>query len=359
MAGKQRYRSALDDYPGSTVPRYPTVSLVIPVYNEIENIEKITAEILAQDYPQIEEIWFVDGLSTDGTFEALQKFEKCDPRVKVRPNPKKLPAAAVNLALGKICSDVVVRLDAHARYAPDVVSECVNALLSTGAGGVGAVARPAKAQTIVGRAIVAAHNSRLGVGVAKFRRDNAEGWVDSVWNGCYWMHVVRQVGALSEDLWRAEDNDFNERVRRLGYGLYLSPRIGASYQPRQSFGALWNQYFANGLGVLLALPKNPRAISIRHLIPMFFVLSLILLFVSSVFWPSMLRMAVGVLGLYILGLIGATAVAYRKDPGVHLLLLPLALLTLHFSYGLGSLYGGAVLLQRALFAERPAVENPS
>lgn len=101
-------------------------------------------------------------------------------------------------------------LDAHGNYAPDVVNESVKSLLATDAGGVGAVARPVPAQTLVGRAIAAAHKSKLGVGVARFRQINAEGWVDSLCSGCYWMHVVREAGPLNEDLWRAEDNDFNE-----------------------------------------------------------------------------------------------------------------------------------------------------
>lgn len=359
QASELKYRSALDYFPTNSVPKQPTVAIVIPTYNEIANIECVAKDVHAQDYPRITEIWFVDGLSNDGTFQSLQRLQSNDDRVRVVTNPKRLPAAAMNLALASVQCDIVIRLDAHARYETDVVTQSVSALLDTGAGGVGSAARPAAAQTIVGCAIVAAHKSRLGVGVAKFRQETAEGWADSVWNGCYWMHVVRQVGPLREDLWRAEDNDFNERVRRLGYGLYLSPEIRASYQPRQSFQALWNQYFCNGIATALALPENPRAFSLRHLVPMAFVLCLILPLAMSALWPSMLFGFVGVLGLYFTGLLAATIVSFRAEPGVHVLLLPFALMTLHLSYGIGSLWGFALHVHRAILSPKTAIESSS
>lgn len=339
LPGRYEYRSALTDYPSPPVPKQPTVSVVVPVYNEMACIEQLAAELRVQDYPAIDEIWLVDGRSSDGTFETLQRLKVRDRRVRVISNPRRLPAAALNLAIRRIRSDIIVRLDAHARYPPDVVRLYVQALLATGAGGVGAIPRPAPAQTFVGRAIVAAHKSPFGVGIASFRRERTEAWVDSVWNGCYWKHVVERVGPLREDLWRAEDNDFNERVRRLGYGLYLSPAIRAFYQPRQSLRALWTQYWSNGIGVAFGVFENPRAFALRHLAPLALVVSLILPLVVALVWPPALCAAAAVLLLYFIILLAATFLAALTEPGAHLLLLPATLAALHLSYGCGSLWG--------------------
>jgi glycosyltransferase involved in cell wall biosynthesis len=340
-------RSALDDYPGPSVPVQPSVSIVVPVYNEVAHLDRLAADLLGQSYPAISEIWFVDGQSSDGTFEAIQRLQERDPRVRVLSNPRRLPAAAINMAFERTRSDIVMRADAHARYQPDVVAECVRALLATGAGGVGAIARPAPASTPIGRAIVAAHKSPFGVGVARFRQEGAEGWVDSVWNGCYWRHVADRVGPLREDLWRAEDNDFNERVRAAGYGLYLSPAIRAFYQPRQSLRALWMQYLSNGIGVALALFENRRAFGLRHLAPLALVASLLAPLLAALFWPPALFVAAAVLLLYLGGLLFATLLSARSEPGAHTLLLPAALATLHLSYGCGLLCGFALRLSGA------------
>lgn len=333
------YRSALADYPEPPVPEQPTVGIVIPICDEIAHIEALAADVFSQDYPSIAEIWFVDAGSTDGTLEVLQKMQTVDPRVRVLDNPRRSPAAAINLALPRIQTNIVLRLDAHARYQPDVVRQSVAALDATGAGGVGAIARPLPARSIVGRAIVAAHRSPFGIGVAKFRREGASGWTDTIWNGCYWKYIVDRVGPLREDLWRAEDNDFNQRIRRLGYGLYLSPEIRAFYQPRQSLPALCKQYFCNGLGGALALAENWRALRLRHLAPLALVASLSIPLAASLFWPPALLASAGMLLLYGTALLSATLLAACTAPGMHLLLFPMVLVTVHLSYGCGSLCG--------------------
>ncbi|MER8864381.1 DUF4091 domain-containing protein [Mesorhizobium sp. M0751] len=336
------YRSALADYPGARIPEQPTVGIVIPVCNEIAHLSALASNLFSQDYPAIAEIWFVDGGSTDGTLQMLQQMQRRDPRARVIESSGRGPAAAINLAVPRMRTDVFLRLDAHAHYEPDVVRQSVSGLLATGAGGVGAIARPLPSQSLVGRAIVAAHRSPFGIGVAKFRRENASGWTDTVWNGCYWKYIVDQVGPLREDLWRAEDNDFNERIRRLGYGLYLSPDIRAFYQPRETLSALCKQYFGNGFGGALAWVENWRALRLRHLAPLALVASLSIPFAVSLFWPLALLPAAGILLLYEVGLLCATLQAAYTAPGMHLLLFPAVLAAVHLSYGCGSLCGLAL-----------------
>lgn len=345
---RHTYRPALADYPDGSPPTQPTVSAVIPLYNEIAHIGSVVDALLAQDYPALTEIWFVDGMSNDGTFEELQRLKDRDPRIKVLNNPRRNQAAALNLAFSQIQSDVVIRLDGHAQYGPDLIRQSVRALLQTGAGGVGAIARPLASDTLVGQSIVAAHESRIGVGVARFRQAGTSGWVDTVWNGCYWKHVADRVGPLREDLLRAEDNDFNARVRALGYGLYLSPDIKAYYYPRQSLRELWRQHFTNGAGVVRTFFENRQAIGLHHLVPLAFVVSLLLPLIVSVFWPPASLALIPVLLLYLPALLLFSVIAWRKNPGYYVLLLPVVFAVLHISYGLGSIQELCQLGYRAL-----------
>ncbi|MGB5845086.1 MAG: glycosyltransferase, partial [Anaerolineales bacterium] len=61
------------------------VSIVIPLFNEIENVETLYEKII----PAVDlmgrntEIIFVDDGSTDGTFDVLQNIQPIDPRVWV------------------------------------------------------------------------------------------------------------------------------------------------------------------------------------------------------------------------------------------------------------------------------------
>jgi glycosyltransferase involved in cell wall biosynthesis len=311
---------------------------VIPVYNEVEHIETVAAAILTQDYPQLTAIYFVDGGSADSTLALLEQLQQ-DERVVILHNPRRTQAAAINLAFSQATTDIVMRLDAHAHYDPAVVRCSVVALLATGAGGVGAIARPLRGATLVGQSIVAAHTSRLGVGVASFRQETGGGWVDTVWNGCYWKHVVDQVGPVREDLPRGEDNDYHARLRGLGYGLYLEPAIRAYYAPRRSLAGLWQQYHSTGSGIAIMLHRNPQAVSWRHLAPLGLV-SLLLFLVSMLpVWRRARWFLMILLFFYSGALLLATLVEGRDRPGRHLLLLPVTLATLHVSYGLGTLRG--------------------
>ncbi len=332
-------RSALSDFSASGPPTAPTVTVAIPVYNEGATIGAVLAAMVAQDYPQLTAIYVIDGYSTDQTQQVVCQAQQTDARIQLIFNPRRRQAAALNLAFAQATTDIVMRLDAHATYAPDVVRQSVAALLRTGAGGVGAIARPQPATTLVGQSIVAAHASKLGVGAAQFRQATATGWVDTVWNGCYWRHVVDAVGPFREDLPRTEDNDFHARLTALGYGLYLEPAILAHYQPRQTVGALWRQYWQNGLGIAQTLLTHHQAVRLRHLLPALLVASLLGLGVLSLLWRPAVFLLVAFLLLYALAVGLFTLAAWHKQPGRHLLLLPVIFGTLHLSYGIGTLSG--------------------
>lgn len=352
-------RSALIDRPSPSPPAQPPVSVIVPLRDEASGLDALVADLLSQDYPGLAEILFVDGGSRDGTRERLDALVARDGRVRVVHNERCGTAAGINLAMGLATGEVVMRLDAHARYRADVVRVCVEALLCTGAGGVGSIARPrAVVRTPVARAIVAAHLSPFGVGVAKFRRAGAEGWAATAWNGCYWRHVVDQVGPMREDLPRNEDNDFNARVRALGYGVWVTSAAHAYYRPRETLGGLWRQYRGNGQGVALTLFENPAAVGPHHLAPLILVSILATLAALAPIWSPAAWALAALLAAYGALLLVATALAAWRQDAVEagesasrlpLLALPAALATLHLAYGFGTLEG---LLGRALARAR-------
>ncbi|MDX9755310.1 MAG: glycosyltransferase [bacterium] len=94
------------------------LSVIIPVFNEINTIEEIVRRVQVADYDK--EIIIVDDGSTDGTVECLQRLQQAYPEIKVvfkEDNEGK--GAAIREAVPFVTGDAVVIQDADLEYYPD------------------------------------------------------------------------------------------------------------------------------------------------------------------------------------------------------------------------------------------------
>jgi len=90
------------------------VSLIIPVYNEEEFLNKLFKSIKNQDYPKdLLEIIIVDGNSSDKSLEIIKTYQDEFPNLIILNNPNKFVSFSLNLAIKKAKGDYIVRWDAH------------------------------------------------------------------------------------------------------------------------------------------------------------------------------------------------------------------------------------------------------
>ncbi len=316
------------------------VAVILPIRNEEKTIAGCLQSIIDQDYPKEQlEVFVVDGMSTDRTRQIIAEFEAKYSYIKLLDNPKQIIPAAMNVGIRHAReADVIVRVDGHSFLEPDYVRQCERCLRQTGAGNVGGLQR-AKGMGYIGEAIALTVSSPLAAGDARYRHTEKEGFVDTVYLGAFPRQVFGCVGLFNEELLRNEDYEFNYRLRKAGFGILLSPSIRSWYLSRGSLSALWRQYFQYGYWKIQMLRLHPRSLRLRQLMAPFFVLSLISTgLLGLVIHPVAALFALIASGYAVLVLTFATLTAclygWRYLP-----VLPLTLVVIHLSWGLGFLWG--------------------
>ncbi|MFO0675371.1 MAG: glycosyltransferase family 2 protein [Polyangiaceae bacterium] len=313
----------------------PMVTIAMPCLNEEAYIEACIASVFAQDYPADRlEILVADGMSVDRTREILTALSAKDPRVKMVDNPRRIQAAGMNEILRMSKGDVVVRMDVHCEYAKDYVSKCIDALEKSGADNVGGAQR-ARPKSLFQRALCAALESPLGVGGAKYRSPDQEGFVDTVFLGAFRRRVFETVGMYDPAAITNEDAELNQRLLESGGKIFLSKDVVVFYYPRASFDALAKQYFKYGMGRARTLLKHKKLPTVRPLIPFGMTAAGALLAAVPLLHPAVPF----AYGSYALGTL-VEAVRVGRSKGLETIPIVWAIFpTLHVSHGTGFAYG--------------------
>ncbi len=324
---------------GST-PALPSVSVILPVYNEADFIATCVRSLQENTYPREHvEILVIDGGSTDQTRAIVADLAATDPRIRLIPNPRKILAAGINVGVGHARGDVLIRMDGHATATPTFIERSIAGLHAQPAAWCVGGPITTISTTFIGRVIAACMSSPVGVGNARFRTGNYEGFVDTVAFGAYRRKTFETVGLLDENLPRTEDDDLHFRLHEAGGRIYMTPTIQSNYYARSSLAKLWRQYYQYGYWRIPTMMKHGRPATLRQVVPLIFVVTWIVLLSGAwLWWP--LAWALGAFAaVYGLGLLlGALGVARKHGAALALPAL-LVFPILHFSYGLGSLHG--------------------
>jgi succinoglycan biosynthesis protein ExoA len=332
----------------------PRVTIAMPAFNEEHYIEACIASVQAQDYPrELIEVLVADGRSTDRTREILAQLSADDPRIQRIDNPERLQAAGVGKLVKAASGDIIVRLDVHCVFAPDDVRRCVETLERTGADNVGGAQR-ARAKTFFQRALCAALASPLGVGGARYRSSDAEGFVDTVFLGAFRRKVFETIGLWDPKAITNEDAELNQRILDSGGQIYLSRDIVVHYYPRDSFKSLATQYYKYGRGRARTLLKLGHYATLRPAIPFLMVTGAGAMLVFPPLWPALAAS----IATYTLAT-GAEAVRVGRHLGPASIGAIWAMLpTLHISHGLGFASGLLQYLRNPDWPAEPELLAP-
>jgi cellulose synthase/poly-beta-1,6-N-acetylglucosamine synthase-like glycosyltransferase/peptidoglycan/xylan/chitin deacetylase (PgdA/CDA1 family)/spore germination protein YaaH len=103
---------------------WPSVSIIVPAYNEEVNVRQTIENLLKTDYPNVE-IIFVDDGSKDQTFNIVKTAFGNHPNVSIYTKPNGGKASSLNLGISKANGEILVCIDADTLLLPGAISNMV------------------------------------------------------------------------------------------------------------------------------------------------------------------------------------------------------------------------------------------
>lgn len=106
----------------------PSLSVIMPVYNEANTVHIIVDKVLKQ--PEPTELIMIDDGSSDNTWQVMQKLGKSDDRIKIyRHTKNRGKGAALQTGFVHATSDLVLIQDADLEYDPKEYSRLLKPIL--------------------------------------------------------------------------------------------------------------------------------------------------------------------------------------------------------------------------------------
>jgi glycosyltransferase involved in cell wall biosynthesis len=310
------------------------ISVVMPCYNEKNYISECLDSVIANDYPKDGlELLVYDGGSSDGSLKILDSFSKRHPFIKVRNNPKRIQAAAMNLGIKEASGDIIIRMDAHTIYAVDYISRIVKLLAGSEAVNVGG-GQEGKGNSYFTNAISLAMVNPFIAGNASYRIEKEKDvYVDTVYLGAWRKEDLVKSGGFDESFVINEDYELNYRLRASGGKILFSPGIKSEYYVRGSPVKMARQYFRYGFWKARTIKKHPGSLVFRQLAAPVFVLGLAAC--AALYSAGYGYFLYALLSIYLLSFLALSVQLFSAEKFKYIPAVFASALIIHVSWGIG------------------------
>jgi cellulose synthase/poly-beta-1,6-N-acetylglucosamine synthase-like glycosyltransferase/peptidoglycan/xylan/chitin deacetylase (PgdA/CDA1 family) len=224
------------------------VSVVMPAYNEQENIAAAVRSIACGDYPAIEVVVVDDG-STDDTAAIVAGLGLPNVRLISIPNGGK--ANALNVGIAHASHDIIVMVDGDTVFEPDSLRMLVQPFADPRVGGVAGNVKVSNRRGLIGKW----QHIEYVIGFNLDRRlyelmqcmPTIPGAI-----GAFRRQALRDVGGVS-DRTLAEDTDLTMAIIRAGWKVVYEERARAWTEAPHTLRQLWRQRYRWSYGTMQAM----------------------------------------------------------------------------------------------------------
>ncbi|MEZ8991462.1 glycosyltransferase family 2 protein [Vibrio breoganii] len=179
------------------------VSVIIPIYNAKEYLERTIKSVLSQSYENFELILVDDG-SIDSSLEICENFAKSDDRVLVLTQSNKGVSSARNKGLKRATGQWVYFLDSDDTLDNNALKECSNCF-NLGVDVIQFASRRIQYQEVISYRQTLEHGrTRVTDGFNEFIDNSQIGAL------CVWLHLISRDLIVDNNISFSEDMNYNE-----------------------------------------------------------------------------------------------------------------------------------------------------
>lgn len=250
----RKYRSINRDYFKAF---RPTVTVIIPVYNEEVVIRKTIRAIMKSDYP-ITEILVIDDGSTDNTAGIVTKVFSFSRKVKLISKINGGKTSALNLAIRHAIGDIIITIDADTVFQKSTISRLVENFSDPK---VAAVSGDCKVGNIINQITLWQHIEYVTANHLEKRAFEELNCIPIVpgSNSAWRKSVVQELGSYHHDT-LAEDAELTLRILNAGYKIRFEDRAISYEEAPETIKDFIKQRDRWSYGVLQVIWKHKKNI---------------------------------------------------------------------------------------------------
>jgi glycosyltransferase involved in cell wall biosynthesis len=220
------------------------ISLILTVFNEVDNIERLCEDILCSSLLP-DEVVVVDAGSTDGTAQAISafgaRFQACNARLRLYVEPGVNIARGRNSAIAKASHEIIAVTDAGCTLEKQWLERITQPIRGGEADMVGGFFKP-----------VAKNEFQRVLAALTVAQEPPANFLPSSRSIAFTRSVWSRVGGYPEHLPWGEDTLFNTLCIQAGARYVVAPEALVHWEVRRSPAQALKQYYRYAYGDGLA-----------------------------------------------------------------------------------------------------------
>lgn len=231
---------------------HPSISVIVPAYNEGPNIGSTIESITSADYPGEKEIVVVNDGSTDGTARVVKSYMRSNRNLRMIRTDHVGKAKAINEAIKKARNDIFIVLDADTEIEPDALVEIVQPFSERN---VAAVSSTLRAKT-TWNVLTWFQQFEYAISTGwRYVVDNVRGSVIVPGFCAFRKSMLADVGGLKGDT-AVEDYDICMYLKKAGYEMRMAPKSVAYTKVPETISGWVRQRIRWTRGTLQVMRKH-------------------------------------------------------------------------------------------------------